>query len=176
MANTLLYVLIYNALLTIGGVKASVVATVITTTLSYFANRHWTYRSRPASRKRREYTLFFGFNLAGLVIQSGTVTAFKYGLGLTEADDRLMFNVALVIGVALATLFRFWSYRTLVFRPHPADHAAPAGAAEALAEVLESESEFAHLTAPLEDPELDAVEAELATDEPAGSASGRQHH
>jgi putative flippase GtrA len=167
--NSLLYILIVNVVLTIGAVKANVMATLVTTTLSYFANRHWTYRGRPKSRKRVEYSLFFGFNLAGLLIQSGTVAIFKYGLGLQEHRDRLMFNVATLIGIAIATVFRFWAYRTLVFRKHPADHAAPTGASEALAEAIEiderahppisvrqrgTDEEFVQLTKPLED-ELD---------------------
>ena len=75
------------AALPIGAVKASVVATVITTTLAYFANRYWTYRAPHPTALRREYTLFFGFNLVGMVIQSGAVAIAKYGFGLTEEHD-----------------------------------------------------------------------------------------
>jgi putative flippase GtrA len=150
-ANTVLYLAIVNVVLTVGVVKANVLATIVTTTLSYLANRHWTYRSRPKRALRREYTMFFGFNLAGLVIQAGTVGVAKYGLGLSEDRHRLALNGATCAGIGMATLFRFWAYRTLVFRPHPVDHAAPTGAAEALAEVLETE----HL-----DAELLAAEAE----------------
>ena len=72
-ANTLLYMAITWVALPIGAVKASVLATVITTTLAYVANRYWTYRHHTRSALRREYTLFFGFNLVGMVIQSGSV-------------------------------------------------------------------------------------------------------
>jgi putative flippase GtrA len=155
--NSVLYFALFNVLLSIGAVKANVIATLLTTTLSYFANRHWTYRGRPKSRKRVEYSMFFGFNLAGMLIQAGTVGGFKYGLGLSESKDRMLLNGATLIGVALATLFRFWTYRTLVFRPHPTDHAAPTGAPEAIAEAIETDherAEFAQLTGPLEE-ELD---------------------
>src|SRR5688572_9588635 len=43
-------------------VKSKAVATVVATTSAYFLNRHWTYRNRPKSTLRREYTLFFFFN------------------------------------------------------------------------------------------------------------------
>ena len=86
------------------------------------------------------------------MIQAGTAAAAKYGLGLSEDRHRLALNAATCVGIALATGFRFWAYRTLVFRPHPADHAAPTGAAEALAEVIETEHH---------DAELLAAEAEL---------------
>jgi putative flippase GtrA len=121
VGNTLLYMLITWALLPIGAVKASVVATVITTTLAYFANRYWTYRHHERTALRREYTLFFGFNLAGMIIQSGAVAIGKYGFGLTEENDAIMFMGVTVIGIVFATVFRFWAYRTFVFLKPPVD-------------------------------------------------------
>ena len=43
-------------------VKAKAVATIVATTCAYFLNRHWTYRDRPKTTLRREYSLFFFFN------------------------------------------------------------------------------------------------------------------
>ncbi len=120
-ANTALYMAITWALLPIGAVKASVVATVITTSLAYLANRFWTYRHHARSALRREYTLFFGFNLVGMVIQSGAVTIGKYGFGLTEENDAVLFMGVTVLGIAVATVFRFWAYRTFVFLKPPVD-------------------------------------------------------
>jgi putative flippase GtrA len=121
--NTMLYFAITWVALPIGAVKASVLATVITTTLAYFGNRYWTYRHHTRSALRREYTLFFGFNLVGMIIQSGAVTIGKYGFGLTEADDKLLILGCMAVGVAVGTLFRFWAYRTFVFlkKPHQRD-------------------------------------------------------
>jgi putative flippase GtrA len=167
IGNALLYFVIFNLTMTVGAVKATVLATAVTTTLAYVAHRYWTYRSRPKTTVRREYTLFVGFNLAGMLIQSGVVAVGKYGLGLNEFRDRIWFNVATLAGIGLATAFRFWAYRTLVFRPHPADHAPPTTAAEALAEVFEEDAEFAQLTAPLE------AELEGAADEALGGARRR---
>jgi putative flippase GtrA len=148
--NSLLYMVIFNLTITIGAVKANVLATVVTTTLAYLAHRYWTYRKRQRTTVRREYTMFAGFNLAGMLIQWGPVIVGKYVFGLNEFRDRIWFNVVTLIGIGLATGFRFWAYRTLVFRPHPADHALPTTAAEALAEAFEEEAEFSQLTAPLE--------------------------
>src|ERR1044072_5269604 len=64
-ANTALYLAITYVAMPIGAVKATVVATVVTTTLAYFANRYWTYRNHTKTALRREYTLFFGFNQIG---------------------------------------------------------------------------------------------------------------
>jgi putative flippase GtrA len=156
--NVLLYLAIFNATLFIGAVKATVIATVITTTLSYLANRHWTYKHRPRTTLRREYTLFFAFNLVGMLIQAAVVALGKYGLGLNEHHDRLEFNVATNVGIALATAFRFWAYRTLVFKPEPAvavldipatAEASATAKATATAEPMAAD-EFAELTASLE--------------------------
>ena len=120
-ANTLLYMAITWALLPIGAVKASIVATIVTTTLAYVANRYWTYRKHTRSALRREYTLFFGFNLVGMIIQSGAVTIGKYGFGLTEERDEMLFMGVTLLGIAVATVFRFWAYRTFVFLKPPVD-------------------------------------------------------
>ncbi len=119
--NTLLYMAIYWMALPIGAVKASVIATFVPTTLAYVANRYWTYRHHTRTALRREYTLFFGFNLVGMVIQSGLVAVGKYGFGLTEQDDELMFLGVTVVGIGIATIFRFWAYRTFVFLKPPVD-------------------------------------------------------
>ncbi|MFG1952224.1 GtrA family protein [Micromonospora sp. NPDC048830] len=119
--NTVINYAVFNALaLTVfenGQLKATVVATVVATITSYLMNRHWTYRDRPKSAMRREYALFFLFNATGLLIELGVLAAAKYGLGMTSL---LALNVAKTAGVLLATLFRFWSYRTFVFQPAPA--------------------------------------------------------
>jgi putative flippase GtrA len=149
-ANSVLYFVIFNVTMTVGAVKATIIATATTTVLAYLAHRYWTYRNRSKSAVRREIVLFIGFNVAGSLIQSSVVGFGKYGLGLTEADDRLWFNVATMAGIGMSMVFRFWAYRTLVFRKDPADHAAPTTAVEVLAEAYEEEAEFQHLTAPLE--------------------------
>lgn len=119
--NTVINYAVFNALaLTVfvdGQLKATVVATIVATITSYLMNRHWTYRDRPKSAMQREYALFFLFNGAGLLIELGVLAAAKYGLGVTGL---LALNVAKTGGVLLATLFRFWSYRTFVFQAAPA--------------------------------------------------------
>ena len=141
-ANTLLYMAITWALLPIGAVKASVVATIVTTTLAYVANRYWTYRKHTRSALRREYTLFFGFNLVGMIIQSGAVTIGKYGFGLTEEHDELLFMGVTLIGIVFATIFRFWAYRTFVFLKPPVDgHEAELADLDAVAGFAELSAE-----------------------------------
>jgi putative flippase GtrA len=116
--NTVINFVVFNALaLTIfhnGQLKANVVATVFATFTSYFMNRHWTYRDRPKSAIRRETSLFVLFNATGLVIELGVLGIAKYGL---DMHGLLWLNVFKFLGLGLATIFRFYTYRTFVFRP-----------------------------------------------------------
>lgn len=145
-ANTALYLAITYVALPIGAVKATVLATVITTTLAYLANRYWTYRHHTRSALRREYTLFFGFNVIGMIIQSGAVAVAKYGFDLNESDHKLLIMVITLLAAGVATIFRFWAYRTFVFLKPPVD-----GHEQAIAE-LDVAAGLAELSA---DPDLD---------------------
>ncbi|MET8906780.1 GtrA family protein [Micromonospora sp. NPDC004551] len=159
--NTVINYAVFNALaLTVfrdGQLKATVIATIVATITSYLMNRHWTYRDRPKAALRREYALFFLFNGAGLVIELGVLALAKYGLGV---NSLLALNVAKTGGVLLATLFRFWSYRTFVFQPVPKHaqetwHAIPrdewdnVGEMDPVAELAESVSELEETEPPL---------------------------
>ena len=158
--NTLLYMAITWAALPIGAVKASVIATVVTTTLAYLANRYWTYRNHTRTALRREYTLFFGFNLVGMVIQSGAVAVAKYGVGLNEADHKLLIMVVTLVAAGVATIFRFWAYRTFVFLKPPVDgHEAAIAEMDVAAGLAELSTEPDDL-----DAELSELESAPAAD------------
>lgn len=93
---------------------AKTISVVVATTFAYFANRHWTYRHRARSGLAREYVLFFAFNGIGLGIALACLGFTHYVLGLTSPlADNISANV---IGMGLATVFRFLAYRTWVFR------------------------------------------------------------
>jgi putative flippase GtrA len=120
---------VFNALLLIvagSEVKAKAVATVVAVTSAYFLNRYWTYRHRPKTTLRREYSLFFFFNAIGLLIETGIVALAKYGFDQTSW---LVLNICTFVGIALGTIFRFWAYRTHVFKPASPEPAAPSVAA-----------------------------------------------
>lgn len=97
-------------------VRANVIATVVAIACNYVGFRYFTYRDRDKSAKSRELTLFLVFSAIGLVIENGILYAAIYGL---HWDSSLQRNVFKVVGIGLATLFRFWSYRTWVFRTLP---------------------------------------------------------
>jgi putative flippase GtrA len=89
-------------------------ATAVATTFSYFANRYWTFRHRDKTGMGREYTLFFVLSGVGLLITWVFIGFIHYVLG---QHSGLAYNVAQVIGTAIATLFRYWSYKKWVFLP-----------------------------------------------------------
>ncbi|MFI6264478.1 GtrA family protein [Micromonospora sp. NPDC051006] len=166
--NTVINYAVFNALaLTVfvdGQLKATVIATVVATITSYLMNRHWTYRDRPKSALRREYVLFFLFNATGLFIELGVLAAAKYGLGV---NSLLALNVAKTGGVLLATLFRFWSYRTFVFQPAPEPeeeswHRIPRDEWDTMAE-MDPVAELAESVSELEESEPPAGQPGAAT-------------
>lgn len=94
-------------------VWASTIATIVATFATYLGNRYWTFRHRERTGMTRETVLFFVLNGVGLVIQEAFVLFSSHVLGLTgTASD----YGALLVGVAVATVFRFWSYRKWVWR------------------------------------------------------------
>jgi putative flippase GtrA len=98
-------------------VRASVIATVVAIVFNYVGFRYFTYRDRDKSGRAKELSLFLLFSVVGLVIENGVLYAATYGFGW---DSQLQSNVFKFLGMGLATLFRFWSYRTWVFKALPA--------------------------------------------------------
>jgi putative flippase GtrA len=91
---------------------ARVLAVLAATVVTYVGNRSFTWTGS-SDRRGREVTLFAVFNAIGLAISVLTLVVSHDVLGLTS---RLADNLAAnVVGLALGTAFRFWSYRTFVF-------------------------------------------------------------
>ncbi len=94
-------------------ITAKAISTVIAATLSYFMNRHWTWRHRARTGIRREYTLFVVLSAVGLGITLACLGFSEYVLGLHSLLAR---NIAgNVVGVALGMVWRFWSFKRWVF-------------------------------------------------------------
>lgn len=98
---------------------AKTLATVVSATVAFLGNRFWTWRHRSRSGLHREYLLYFFFNAVGLGIALACLGISHYGLGAIWPgvfQTTLADNVsAQLVGTALGTLFRFWSYRRFVF-------------------------------------------------------------
>jgi len=112
---------IFNVLLHVGTetMAAKMVSTVIATTVAYVGNRFWTWRHREHHNIARQYTTFFVLNAIGLGIGLACLAISHYGLGQfwSALQSPLADNISgLLIGTALGTLFRYWSYKRFVFR------------------------------------------------------------
>ena len=82
--------------------------------VTYLGNRHWTWRGRSADKQHREVALFVFFNLVGMGIAVACLGISHYLFGF---DSPLADNIAANgFGLVLGTAFRFWAYRTHVFR------------------------------------------------------------
>jgi putative flippase GtrA len=101
-----------NALHEIGKYKAVTVATSVATIVTYLGNRYWTFKHREGKGTARDSALFFVFNGIGLLIYYVCIWLIQDAAGLTT---QLWYNVALVVGTGLGTLFRWWSYRKWVW-------------------------------------------------------------
>ena len=105
-----------NAPLASKPLTASVISGSASILVAYFGNRHWTWKDRQRTGARREITLFFVINGITLIFGVLCLAFSRYVLGL---DSALADNIsANVIGVGIGTFVRFWSYRTIVFKPH----------------------------------------------------------
>ncbi|MEU2118780.1 GtrA family protein [Streptomyces sp. NPDC058700] len=104
-------------------VRASLIATVVAIVFNYVGFRYFTYRDRDKSGRTKEMSLFLLFSVIGMVVENGVLYAATYGFGW---DGPLASNFFKFLGIGIATLFRFWSYRTWVFRALPAKEAVQA--------------------------------------------------
>ncbi|MFC7548246.1 GtrA family protein [Plantactinospora sp. GCM10030261] len=113
---------LFNLLVYVLGVEqlaGKTIATVVAATVAFVGNRFWTWRHRERSSMAREYSLYFFFNAVGLGIALACLAVSHYGLGSvwpavfkTPLADNISANL---VGVAMASTFRFWSYRRFVF-------------------------------------------------------------
>jgi putative flippase GtrA len=122
----LIHISVYNACYApLGPFLSLVVATVVATTLAFVGNRYWTWRDRDRTALHREYAVYFFFNVVGLLITAAVLWLSHNGLGSiwpTVFQNRLADNIAgNIVGVGLASVFRFWSYRRFVFKALPAE-------------------------------------------------------
>ncbi|KUF17794.1 GtrA family protein [Streptomyces silvensis] len=93
-------------------------------TVAYTGNALGTYRRSAAggppggASRLRQYGIFFAVNVAGALVQLLCLAVSHYGLGFTSARADAVSGAG--IGMALATVLRFWGTRTLVFRSRSA--------------------------------------------------------
>jgi putative flippase GtrA len=105
----------------LGPLTAVVIAYIVATFVTFVGNRHWAFKHRKGKGLGREGVLFILLNVVGIFIQVGIVAFVHYGMHMT---DNLSYNVATIVGIGIATLFRLYTYRKFVFLAPPASGAA----------------------------------------------------
>ncbi|MER6303001.1 GtrA family protein [Kitasatospora sp. NPDC001539] len=100
----------------LASLRSNIAATVIAIATNYLGYRYWLYRDRDAASRKREITLFLVFSGIGMLIETGVLAFTVYVLHLDSHYEQLG---AKVIGLGVATVFRFVSYRSWVFKALP---------------------------------------------------------
>jgi putative flippase GtrA len=96
----------------LGLLTSNVLATAMAAIVTFAGNKYWTFRHRAGHGTRKETIIFIALNGVGVLIQYACVWITQNVFGTT---DKYLLNVALLIGIGLGTLFRFWSYRKWVW-------------------------------------------------------------
>ena len=92
---------------------AKVLSVLVATTFAFAGNRQWTFKERSRSTIRRQYIMFFVFNVIGMAISLACLGISHYVLGFESAlADNISANF---VGLILGTVFRFWGYHNWVF-------------------------------------------------------------
>ena len=104
---------VHSLLSTVDPSYARIVAVALAMVVTYLGNRLFTWRGRDGGDRRREIGLFVIFNMIGLAVSVSTLVISHDLLGLTSPlADNIAANV---VGLALGTMFRYWSYKKFVF-------------------------------------------------------------
>jgi putative flippase GtrA len=99
----------------VGAITSVIIAYIVATVVTFIGNRHWAFKHRKGKGLKQETIVFVLLNVVGIVIQVGIVDIAYYGMGY---KDGLSYNIATIIGIGLATLFRLFAYRKFVFSDH----------------------------------------------------------
>lgn len=95
-------------------VKAKIISTVASVIVAWLGNKLWTYGDRTTGSNVRGFVLFVIVNAIGMVI---TVLPLGVTWYLLNLRDPISYNISTnIVGIALAMIFRFYAYRTWVFK------------------------------------------------------------
>ena len=126
---------IFNALHRGGGIgplTANFASSLIAAAFTYVGNRYWSFRHMAKQPFRKEIPPFLVLNLVGVVITEAFIAFVYYALDFHSPAGT---NAGKLVGTAVATLFRFFTYKKFVFTGDPAFD-------QHTADVLEGEAVF----------------------------------
>ncbi|MCI9889611.1 GtrA family protein [Micrococcales bacterium 31B] len=107
-----------GALLDDKPLTAKIISASVATVFAWLGNRLWTYRKQRGRQALSEFVWFVVGNVLAMGIALLCLATSHYLLGY---DSKLADNIsANGVGLVLGTAFRWWFYRTIVFRGRPA--------------------------------------------------------
>ncbi len=96
-----------------GPLGAKVISVAVATVVTWFGNRYWTFRDRRRHNFWLELLEFGGIGVVGIAISDLCLYISHYVLGFTSLlADNISGNL---IGLVIATIFRFLMYRYWVY-------------------------------------------------------------
>lgn len=98
----------------LGTFSSNAIATIVAAVVTFFGNKYWTFRHRAGHSTRRETVMFIVLNGVGALIQYAVVWIAQNGFGVSD-KHKLQLDGVYVVGIGIATLFRFWAYRKWVW-------------------------------------------------------------
>jgi putative flippase GtrA len=98
----------------LGKFTSLTVATIVATVVTFLGNRYWSFKDRQGAGARTETIVFVVLNGVGLLIQYACLGLVTDAIGLS---GRVWYTAANLLGIALGTIFRFWSYRKWIWVP-----------------------------------------------------------
>lgn len=102
------------ALMSGSPLKAKIISTILSIIVAWLGNKLWTYGDRDSGSNLRGFVMFIVVNAIGMVIAVAPLGFTWYILGLR---DPISYNISTnIIGIGLAMIFRFYAYRTWVFK------------------------------------------------------------
>lgn len=123
--STAVTIVVFNLLVHTGDVpllserpiEAYLVAMAVGTVVSFAGNRWWVFDAGDSPDLLGELARFVIVNVAATALPSLCLAISRYVLDLRSVEaDNIAANV---VGLLLATLFRYWAYKLLVFRERP---------------------------------------------------------
>lgn len=98
--------------LAVGPLTAKVLSTLVAGVVAFTGNRQWSFAGASGT-VHQQALLFVAVNAAALLLALAPLAVARYALGLTGF---IALNLAgNVVGLAMATAFRFWGYQRWVF-------------------------------------------------------------
>jgi putative flippase GtrA len=102
----------------VGALTAVLGGYIVATAVTFLGNKYWAFRHRKGSKSVGHETIYFILlNVVGIVIQLGVVDLVRDGFGM---KGPLAYNLSIIVGIGLGTIFRLFTYRKWVFIAHPA--------------------------------------------------------